>query len=212
MKRSLIIPVLVAAMLLCACAAPAVSADTNKPYVSVSFGYADGLRYAPSYAIWVQDEAGNVATLYATAKAAADSWGSQPRENVLPVWKGVREGADVVSGATPKNGASLTLNIPETFVGKKLTLYIEANASYDYNEYYAEGLSEGDAGYNDVNGQPSVVWTMTLDPSTPTGTAAPALAGTGEVLGADHAVHETEHLTTAAGLLTDITVEWKLGE
>ncbi|MEL7603638.1 MAG: hypothetical protein AAGU77_10840, partial [Bacillota bacterium] len=90
--------------------------------------------------------------------------------------------------------------------------YIEANASYDYNDYYAAGLNEGDAGYNDVNGQPSVVWTVEIDPSAPTGTAAAVFAGAGEVLGADYEVHEAEHLTTAAGLLTDITVEWKLGE
>lgn len=213
MKKSVIgLVFLAAALMLSACAASVPEADKDKPYVSVSFGYAEGLKYAPSFAVWVEDEAGNTATLYATAKAAADSWGGQKREGVLPVWKGAREGADVVSGATPQNGAALTMNIPGAFVGKKLTLFIEANASYDYNDYYAEGLKESDTGYNDVNGQPSVLWTMTLDPAVPDGSAAPELAGTGEVLGADHEVHEAEHLTTAAELLTGITVEWKLGE
>lgn len=211
MKKLILLPVLLAAVLiLVSCAAPAPSVDASKPTMTVSFVYADGLRYAPSYAIWVQDEAGNTATLYATGKAAKDSWGGQPRDNVLPVWKGVRA-ADVTSGATPAQKADLTVNIPDSFAGKTFTLFIEANASYDYNDYYAEGLKEGDEGYNNVNGQPSAVWTATIDASAD-GSAAPKLTGTGDVLGADHEVHDAQKLTTAAELLKGIKITWQLAK
>lgn len=206
-KGSILVFLMVFMMILSACAAPVASADASKPTVTVSFGYTDGLRYPPSYAIWVQDEAGNTATLYATGKVAT---GLENRPGALPVWKGVRE-ADVTSGATPNKGADLTLNIPDAFAGKKLKLFIEANASYDYDEYYAEGLAEGDDGYNDVNGQPSAVWAADIDTSA-SGSAVPALAGTGDVLGADNALHDAQNLTTAAELLTSIQVTWDLGK
>ena len=206
-KIPMCILMLVFVIAISACAASAPSADTSKPAISVSFGYADGLRYAPSYAIWVQDEAGNTATLYATGKAAT---GLDNRPGALPVWKGVSE-ADVVSGATPNKEADLTLNIPDAFAGKKLTLFIEANASFDYNDYYANGLAEGDKGYSDVNGQPSVVWTADIDLSA-SGSATPALAGMGDVLGADHELHDAQNLTTAAELLTGIQVSWNIAK
>lgn len=206
-KISFIAICLAAVMLLGACGAPAPTADPSKPSVSVSFGYEDGLRYPPSYAIWMQDDEGNSATLFATGKAAT---GLENRPAALPVWKGVRE-ADVVSGATPSQKAELTLNIPDKFAGKECTLYIEANASYDYNDYYAEGLAAGDEGYNDVNGQPSAVWAAKIDASA-SGSATPSLAGTGDVLGADHAVHDKQHLTTAAELLTNISITWDTGK
>jgi hypothetical protein len=130
---------------------------------------------------------------------------------VLPIWKGIRE-ADVTSGATPKSNAELALNIPDAFVGGKLTLFIEANASFDYNDYYAEDLSEGDQGYSDVNGQPSALWSVEINTSAESGSLSPDLLGTGEVLGADHELHTSEHLTSAASLLSNIQVAWKMGE
>jgi hypothetical protein len=206
MKKALSAVLLTFILLLCACAAPSAEADTSKPYVTVSFAYAEGLRYPPSYAVWVEDEMGSTATLYATAKAAT---GLKNRPGALPVWSGLRE-ADVTSGATPKEKDSLTLNIPDAFAGQKLTLFIEANASYDYNDYYADGLKQGDEGYNDVNGQPSAVWSAAVDMTAPSGAASPTLTGVGDVLGTDHELHDAAHLT--APVLTDIAVEWSQGK
>jgi hypothetical protein len=207
MMKKLLSAALIAVLLLAsACAPHEVQADTSKPYVSVSFDYADGLKYPPSYAVWVQDEAGNTDTLFATAKVAT---GLKNRPGALPVWSGVRD-ADVTSGATTQKKAALTLNIPDAFAGQKLTLFIEANASYDYNNYYAEGLKEGEEGYNDVNGQPSAVYSAAIDMTAASGSASPTLAGAGDVLGADHSLHDADHLTTPA--IRNIAVEWSQGK
>ena len=210
-KTTMLILILILVIAISACAAPAPapapSAGSPEQAISVSFGYTDGLRYAPSYAIWVQDEAGNTATLYATGKAAT---GLENRPGALPVWKGVSE-ADVTSGATPNKVADLTLHIPAAFAGKKLKLFIEANASFDYNDYYAKALGPNDEGYSDVNGQPSAVWTADIDMSA-SGSATPTLAGMGDVLGADNELHDAQHLTTAAELLTNIEITWEAGK
>ncbi len=206
MKKALIAVLLLTALLLSACGPAAPEADPAKPHATVSFSYEEGLKYAPSYAIWVVDEAGNSATLFATAKVAT---GLKNRPATLPVWSGVRGGADITSGATPSDKAELTLNIPDDFAGKKLALFIEANASYDYNDYYAEGLDEGAEGYNDVNGQPSAVWTAVLDTAQASGSASPDLIGAGEVTGADHELHEADRLTVP--VLKGIEVTWDMG-
>ena len=171
-----IITLLLFVALLPACAKHSPEADLSKPHVSVSMSYANGLKYAPSFAVWVEDEAGNTATLFATDKTAT---GLKNRPEALPVWTGVRE-ADVASGATPKDKAELTLNIPDEFAGKKLKIFIEANASYDYNGFYAEGLEEGAEGYSDVNGQPSAVWTADMD-TAQSGSATLEMTAAGDV-------------------------------
>lgn len=206
-----IIVVLLAIALLAGCA-PQPKLDTAAPYVDITFTYEDGLRYAPSYAVWVQDETGNRATLLVTKKAAGSGFQKQ-RSSALPIWFGLREAdIDAASGATPSGKASLQRNIPEQLRGKKLTLFIEANASYDYNDYYRESLKEGEEGYNDVNGQPSVLWSAVIDATQGTATA-PILVGRGDVTGADQQVHEDiDKVTTAKELLKDIAVTYHSGK
>ena len=202
-KIVVIISLLLCIALLPACAQHAPEADLSKPHVTVSLSYADGLKYAPSFAVWVEDEAGNTATLFATDKVAT---GLKNRPQTLPVWTGLRE-ADAASGATPSDKAELTLNIPDEFAGKKLKVFVEANASYDFNDFYAEGLEEGAEGYSDVNGQPSAIWTADMD-TAQSGSATLEMTAVGDVLGADHDLHGTTNIT--APVLTTVKVTWEV--
>lgn len=196
---------LLTAVLLTACTAHAPEADLTKPNATVSLSYADGLKYAPSFAVWIEDEAGNTATLFATSKVAT---GLKNRPEALPVWTGIRE-ADAASGATPKDKAALTLNIPDDFAGEPLKIFIEANASYDFNDFYAEGIAEGAEGYSGVNGQPSEIWTANIDTAQP-GIASFELTSSGDVLGADHHPNCADSIT--APVLTVVSVKWELGQ
>ncbi len=186
---------------------PKPTLDPSTPHVVVTFTYGEGLRYPPSYAIWVQDEAGSKTTLFVSRKSASKRFVTETRPATLPVWVGVREeSVDAMSGATPSGGVNLQCNLPESLLGKPFTLFIEANASYDYNDYYREGLKEGDEGYNDVNGQPSVLWSAAVD-GTGSAAVTPTLIGRGDVTGADHHVHEDmSNVTSAKELLRDIVV------
>ncbi len=186
---------------------PKPTLDPSAPYVVVTFTYGEGLRYPPSYAIWAQDEAGNKTTLFVSRKSASKRFVTETRPATLPVWPGIREeSVDAVSGATPSNGLDLQCILPQSLVGKPFTLFIEANASYDYNDYYREGLKEGDEGYNDVNGQPSVLWSAAID-GAGSASVTPVLIGRGDVIGADHQVHEDmSNVTSAKELLRDIVV------
>lgn len=184
--------------------------DVTKPHVTLSFSYNEGLRYLPTYAIWVEDESGNLATLYATKKAADNRWGGADRSEVLPIWFGIREAnVDTVSSATPSGKVKIQRNLPDQFIGKILKLFIEANASFDYNEFYKEGLMLGDEGYCDVNGQPSMLWVAELDQEKLHDDVSPSLVGAGDVVGANHEVNnDLDNVTSAKALLKDLSVKY----
>jgi hypothetical protein len=194
------------------CAAPQAPAN-GKANLTVSFTYSKNVSHLPSYAVWVRDESGRTATLYATGKAAKNNFGGAQRPSALPIWSGIREAdVDAVSSATPTGNVTLPCNVPQDFAGKKLELFIEANASFDFNDYYKENLKSGEEGYNDVNGQPSVIWTAQIDPAQKSGEAEPSLAGTGEILGSDHDMHDLAHVTTAKDLLQDIDIKYDFSD
>ena len=62
-----------------------------------------------------------------------------------------------MTGATPGGDVhSIRWEIPKKYNGKPLSVFIEANVSFDYNEFYVK--DEDSPGYSDFNGQPSMVW------------------------------------------------------
>lgn len=203
------------------------SVDPSKPYLEVSLSlnkdaYAGGIfgKYYPTFTIWLEDDGGSVKTIYATKKVAQNKWtGSSDRPSALPIWYGAagREflgkeseratQLDAISSASPsKDTAIIKCQIPEDFVGKTVNIYLEANVSFDYNDYYKKDLKEGDEGYNDVNGQPSILWKASLDTGKATeGTIVPEIVGTGHVLGKDYEIHsDMSKVTTAKEIFTKI--------
>lgn len=213
MKRLSIVPLLTLCLVAAACSGhtggPAI--DLSKPHLTVQVAYDGATRYRPSFAIWAVDPVtGRRATLFVTNKAGAWAWGDKnPRPEALPVWNGLAkaERADVeldsVSTATPATGATLTLAVPEAITADAFDLYLEANASYDYNEQYPEAAG--------VNGQPSTVYRLQVDRQTG-GASAPELIGTGDVTGAsDTLAAVPEGVTTAAALITGVTVSYSDG-
>ncbi len=204
------------------------SVDLSKPYLEVELSfntssYAGTIfgKYFPSFSIWIEDEDGNsVKTLYATKKVAANKWsGSSDRPSALPIWYGVlskefvgRENEkvtelDAISGATSsKETAQIKCQIPEEFVGKKVNVYLEANLSFDYNDHYKKDLKEGDEGFSDVNGQPSILWKAQIDTDKASDAIiVPEIVGSGEVLGKDHEIYtDTSNVTTAKQIFTKI--------
>jgi len=193
------------------------SVDKSKPWASVTMSIDKNSKYPPTIAIWVRDDAsGDAATLYVTAKAGKGQLKARP--GALPVWSGItaktaNEAVDAVTSATPATAdAVLTVQVPDKFKGKKLTFFIEANVSYDYNDFYKEGLKAGDTGYNDVNGQPSVIWTAAADTAAnPSGVLTLVPAGHGDVLGATaNADTDMTHITTAAFMLSGVKIEYDM--
>ncbi len=185
---------------------PEQEADLSQPYVRLTFAYDGQAGHTPSFAVWMEDESGSASTLFVTKKVAKNKWEGVEKACALPVWTGVREtDIDDVTGATPKKAAELFCNIPGGFWDKPFTLYVEANSYHDHNDFYMEDSEPGQEGFNDVNGQPSIVWAARIDPGSKSGEVALEIAGAGDVLGADHLVHtDLSHVTTAGGLLRDI--------
>jgi len=191
--------------------------DPNRPHLAITLVYNVDVyqkpsfflpKSFPSYAIWIEEQSSeNVFTIYVTGKAGKGEWIlADSRPESVPVWYGIkaREEAknqltiDAVSGATPSGeAAEIVWQVPQNLVNKKVNLYIEANSSFDYNDYYNK-QKEG-PGYSEYNGQPSLIWHTVLDLSESTADAiSPEIIGHGHVLGANHQIYpDISEITTA---------------
>lgn len=221
----------VSAALLCivylaGCAQPVkkVVIDTAKPHLNLHFALKPdfypkmfGVKTCrPQMAVWIDvPSTGEEDTLYVTRRGGMNEWlFADNRPSALPVWYGVAGGGqtdvDAVSGATPRGESfSVTWQLPRRFQTGKIRVFVEANVSFDYNEFYSDDHEPGDPGYSDVNGQPSVIWRAELDLSQGEQTVTPEIVGHGHVLGADHAIHNNmDSLTSAKELFDDIEVTY----
>ncbi|OQA63156.1 MAG: hypothetical protein BWY39_01216 [Spirochaetes bacterium ADurb.Bin269] len=132
---------------------------------------------SPQVAAWVETIEGEfVATLTVTSSTARGKWIGNPeggRPESLPVWLAAskrkasgRAAAgterrdnriDAVSSPTPKVGLDIEQNVC-TENGKNYRIFVEVNASFDYNKTWPKKAKPGETAYSGVNGQPSLVY------------------------------------------------------
>lgn len=223
----LLATVLILPCLACGSATETGTVDRAKPTLSVLFSfnpesYPRFIRKAyPQVAVWIsQPDMKYARTAYATNKGSRDSyWGADSRPYALPVWYGIRKAetrpaVDAVTGATP-SGESFIIrwNVPDELRGKTVEVQIEANVAFDYNESFPKSAKAGDANYTEVNGQPSLVWRARVDMGRAGSEITPEIAGHGQILGTDHAIHpDISKLTTARGIFHYIRVTYDPGK
>lgn len=199
----------------------AVDAHRKNMEIALSFNtehypWLMGTKY-PQLAVWVETVTGDRETVFVTQGAGKDKWMfADERPGALPVWAGVRTGKqgldiDAVSGATPSGEThAIVWQIPEQYNGQKITVFIEANVSFDYNEFYTK--AENTPGYSGVNGQPSVVWESSFLVDEAPKQIIPEIIGHGQVLGSNSAIDSVmSEVTTAAELFNYIKVSYYPG-
>lgn len=220
-------------ILMMACSGPSErgQVDESKPYLTVilhfnpdNYNTMAFSKMYPQFAVWIESkETGETETLYITEKAAENSWfTAEERPASLPVWYGIKAieedrqslNIDAITSATP-NGEMFTIRwqLPEAFFNQMINLNIEANISFDYNEYYPEEAEAEEQGYSDVNGQPSLIWQTELTTADENITIHdPHIVGTGSLLGEDHSIHpDLSSITTAKELFKKITIQYNKG-
>jgi hypothetical protein len=128
------------------------------------------LRITPQLAVWAEDSAGTVATLFVTRAFAKQEWrfakfnpDSCGRPMCMPYWlnKLIAKGlpvptknhplSDAITGATPRGSFTLNATLPERF--NKFELFVEINKSFDNNEAWPVKKD-----HSSFNGQPPVVY------------------------------------------------------
>ncbi len=190
---------------------------SQKGYLDLKFTLSQQSMYSPSFAVWIEEPLRDTSvTLYATCKAAHSYWGGEKTQHLeaLPVWDRVRlrealsdSSIDGITSATP-HGTSFEMfvEVPRYFREKTVTLFIEANASFDNNEWYS-GTGKDNS---KVNGQPSVVWKCSFAAyDTMKATKSFAMAGCGSQNGSDNVMHAvTDSVTTAKNIIQNATVKY----
>ena len=133
---------------------------------------------SPTFAIWVEEPStGKVKTIFVTNRAGQNDWEGKVNVPALPLWTKINEleseqqglkdpsldGVDAISGATPTPGYfTVRANVkPDS---ARLFCWIEMNLAGDYNEYYKEFDEETKITDEYANGQPALVYKVTVYP------------------------------------------------
>ena len=209
---------LIAMLFILAACGPAPQFDPSQPHLQLTLSInKTGLHYPPSCAVWLKDPQNrSTLSLFATKKAAAWAYGKNDRPSALPVWYGIAaktDDIDAVTQPTPARDATIMLPLPADIVGKTVEVYVELNASFDYNDYYQKDLKSGEPGYSDVNGQPSLIYKAILDTSAASAEAVVfELVASGDVLGANHNLQTgLDKVTTAKQMVKELAVTYVAG-
>lgn len=178
---------------------------------------------APQFAVWLEDLDGDyMDTVFVTAKSARQGWvfaDDDRKPGALPVWshrRGVTYAdglympvkedplPDAITAASPR--AQCTIEFAPAPTGKKIRVFLEFNHSTDWNAAYRAGLAADDPLHTIDVGQPSVVFTAEVDPSSP-GTVLARLAGKGSVTGTTGEIDaNVNDLTTALHIVESIRI------
>jgi hypothetical protein len=216
------------------CAAQQTSKDMaatepSPPYIEIKLTYNVAVYEKPSfflpesyptYAIWIEEpNSGEIRTMYVTAKAGQNKWIlADSRPESLPVWFGVQKkesagyssNVDAVSGATQSGETAVIYwPVPPELLNKQVNIYLEANNSFDYNDYYSKNRTA--AGYSGANGQPSLVWKATLALNdTDIEVIESDIIGHGHALGEDHNLYpDVSRITSARETFQYIGISYK---
>ena len=134
------------------------------------------LKNCPQIAVWVEDVGGKfLENLYVTRRAAVQDWRTKDekvrRPESLPLWshrRGVKESdgfylptmkhplPDAVTAPTPKAAFTLSTVLPQS--AGPVTVYVEVNHSFDYNDRFPKSAKQGGPGWSGTSGQPAAVY------------------------------------------------------
>ncbi len=203
-----------------------IELDAGKNYRH-AYNYA-GLKIylIPQIAVWIEDEKGNyIDTVYVTYRSAKSRWRggfNLRRPSALPVWshkRGIKykDGMympttndplpDAMTGATPPGSFKKEWIVPEGFKFTKIVIRVEVNNSFDYNENYRKDLPNDSPFYNDVNGQPSIVYEGKIDLSDNKAQVIPSPAGHGDAAGRNgELTNDLANITDALQIMEGIKV------
>jgi len=158
----------------------------------------------PQMAVWIEEDGGKyVRTITVSEKTLKGNWRSAPRggrPEALPVWNRRRQNdpathdLDALSSASVKGPFAADISKEPLVDGKRYSVFLEINHSFDYNDHWTEANSG-------VNGQPSLVYHAHFAAGQE---AAIPLApiGHGSVDGSDgNIAGGVENCTTALGIV-----------
>lgn len=178
-------------------------------YHFTSWWFIFPVQIYPQVACWLESADGSyLGTIYATSKAAKNSWMSAPKEGrpeALPVWTHVKEAreADTISSATPSGAAEPVSDLAADLKPGSYVVKLEINRSYDYNDTYTKANSG-------VVGQPSLIYQCSIQVGGSASKASFVPIGTGALDGSDGKIRPgLDGITTALHLLDTAEISYE---
>lgn len=194
--------------------------EPGREYKTTTWWYMFPIDVYPQVSVWLESGDNKIIRqLYASNKIQKQDWIDAPdsgRPEALPVWthrkasiKKQSDEPDAVSSATPSGTTDQSVSIQniQNYITKNPDtdwyIYLEANRSYDYNEYYSKERSG-------VNGQPSLLYRSLISFKEGVLSAGPLeLIGSGALKGGDGDIYsDLSNITTARDLFSSMTISF----
>jgi hypothetical protein len=202
-----------------------VSVRIGSEYFLKKFGFFRG-SHVPQTAIWIEDEKGAfIDTIFMTYCGATGSWGNGEieRPSCFPVWshkRGIetlpgyfmptreRSLTDAITGATPKTNFEISWPVPPNMKPGVYRIFLEINSSYDYNKVF-NNQDPSDEYYHPFNGQPSILWSNTIEIDDSSHQSELRIIGNGSNNGEIGTINpDLTSITTALKLADTIKVQY----
>lgn len=233
-------------MILCSCSSKKITQEKNYDIIknkinaagnpiTILFQKGESFNH-PSFAIWIEDTAGNyIQTLFVTkavgtgiftyGKPKGREWvpSEKRRPSSLPYWshkRGIKEKdgfyvpdslhpvTDAITGATPLNNFELHTAIKDTTL-KKFIILLEINQTWDFNEYWTNNKYPDNEAYK-ASCQPSVIYSGDVDLIEGSAEIELVPIGHGHYAGEDGELYpDLSTLTTALKIASKIVVKIK---
>lgn len=176
----------------------------------------------PQIAIWLEEKDGTfLRTLFVTEKTATGKY-KDPRPSALPIWMHSRavdneEGGlwptkrkpltDAETGASPDSSFSLSFPVSEDEITREIILRFEVNNAGDFNDSYHRNVAPASEFYsNDINGQPSLLFQITLSEKLYGAEFELSFEGSGDAAGRNGVVNwEAPEVTDAKTILESVS-------
>lgn len=211
-----------------------ISTNANGKGQELVFHFKSGKKHSNALiAIWIEDmNESYLQTLYVSESiakgvfkrvtAVGNKWesGEARRPAALPYWghkRGIAEEdglyvptpkspvPDAYSGATPQGSFTLTTKTDKR-LDQKFRIFFEINQPFDFNEFWANTKFSDDSDYR-TSGQPSLVYSVTVDPSDSDPVYYLNPVGHGHYSGKSGKLYTNlSTITTALQIVSEITV------
>jgi len=215
---------------------PGDTAEINNKYleIAVNIGSHYFLKkylflksgHKPQTVIWIEDNDGKfIDTIFMTKSGAKGTWKNEDvkRPSCFPIWSYKRSietmpgyymptrkmpMPDSVTSSTPSKNFVIKWKIPENYKKGLYRINFEINSSYDYNKVY-NNKDKNSTTYHVFDGQPSLLWSNTIEINEKQNSKELLLTGHGDLNGENGSINkDISKITTAKKMIKSVSVKY----
>jgi len=202
-----------------------INVNIGPHYFLKKYGFLKS-NHKPQTVIWIEDNEGKfIDTIFMTRLGATGTWENDDvkRPSCFPIWsykRGIETMPgyymptrkmplpDSITASTPSNNFKIKWKIPENLKKGLYRLNLEINSSYDFNKTYNNKNKTSEL-YHPFDGQPSLLWSNTIEINDKQNSNELLLVGHGDIKGDNGSINDDiSKITSAKNMIKSVAVKY----